>query len=664
MSTRTKKSCLRWSLAAATVMGMSMSAWAYTQSSVNPRWLEIKGQPILPVGSDEHYGAVIHKCFNYIMYLDSMAGYDQTMTQIYAGGWYHEGNPFGSGCGNGDPLAPNGENLLTPWAWTGSKFDLDNWNGAYFTRLHDFFDKARDRGIMVMVALANGMYGNGGSSPLYGPNTIQNSTGSLAQCDFQYMDGNANLYKYQVKYIKKMVYELNSYDNLEWYVIDEPNTGGCNDSRINTWASALIDTIYNCEGTLSQRHVISIDGAWGATKGLSNNSHLSGQQDLGQWYTDPDRKNRYTFANEQGLGAGTRHLGEVWGIVFTGGASAQHLSYTWSGSGCLWVGREGGSSNQKIVWKGLQALSKFINSVNFNTMTRNVDLEVSPGWAGLCGQRNGRTGLAALGDSTNHEYAIYRNRDNCNDQSCNPGASASENITMRFPNGTYKYEWVNVLDASVMGSGTFTASGSNTVLATPAYQIAICLRVKQTNQVPTVPHIRLPWSGKTGLATGPMLSWWGVWYATSIHCQVSTHSDMSAPVVDDATLSGNAVSKALSGLSNNTTYYWRVRSTNANGSSAWSPVWRFGTGTPTGVIPDPVMNGKTRSGLTIRAGAYAISVRGSAGSAVAIYDAKGRQLGRAFFHAGQIAVQLEHPGIVFIREEKSGRGGNATAVPR
>jgi hypothetical protein len=139
---------------------------------------------------------------------------------------------------------------------------------------------------------------------------------------------------------------------------------------------------------------------------------------------------------------------------------------------------------------------------------------------------------------------------------------------------------------------------------------------------------------------------------------------MSSPLIDDASLSGTAVSKALSGLSNSTTYYWRVRSTNTNGSSAWSPTWNFGTGTPTRVIPDPVMNGRLRSGFTIRAGTRAIAVRGPAGSNLAIYDAKGRQLGRAFSDVGEIVVPIAHPGIIFVREEKSGRGVCETAMPR
>jgi len=36
-------------------------------------------------------------------------------------------------------------------------------------------------------------------------------------------------------------------------------------------------------------------------------------------------------------------------------------------------------------------------------------------------------------------------------------------------------------------------------------------------------------------------------------------------------------SYALSGLANNTTYYWRVNASNAGGTSAWSSIWNFAT---------------------------------------------------------------------------------------
>ena len=71
------------------------------------------------------------------------------------------------------------------------------------------------------------------------------------------------------------------------------------------------------------------------------------------------------------------------------------------------------------------------------------------------------------------------------------------------------------------------------------------------------------------------LSWNAVTGADSYRVQVSELSDFSTTVLDQ---SGLTVTTAmLSGLSNNTTYYWRVLSQNAGGDSPWSSIWSFTT---------------------------------------------------------------------------------------
>ena len=57
--------------------------------------------------------------------------------------------------------------------------------------------------------------------------------------------------------------------------------------------------------------------------------------------------------------------------------------------------------------------------------------------------------------------------------------------------------------------------------------------------------------------------------------------------MEDSVLTDTSV--VLSGLSNSTTYYWRVRAINVGGISGWSEVWSFTT-TATGILPNaPVL---------------------------------------------------------------------------
>ena len=61
----------------------------------------------------------------------------------------------------GQSLAPREGRFLAPWvrsatpgfARGGNKFDLDRWDPAYFQRLHEFFEEADRRGIVVEAVL-------------------------------------------------------------------------------------------------------------------------------------------------------------------------------------------------------------------------------------------------------------------------------------------------------------------------------------------------------------------------------------------------------------------------------------------------------------------------------------------------------------------------------
>jgi hypothetical protein len=92
---------------------------------------------------------------------------------------------------------------------------------------------------------------------------------------------------------------------------------------------------------------------------------------------------------------------------------------------------------------------------------------------------------------------------------------------------------------------------------------------------PAAPTLASPANGATGQPTSLTLSWNASSGASSYRCQVSTSSSFSSTIVDDATLT--ATSKAVSGLAQGTTYYWRVKATNAGGTSAWSSVYNFKT---------------------------------------------------------------------------------------
>ena len=91
---------------------------------------------------------------------------------------------------------------------------------------------------------------------------------------------------------------------------------------------------------------------------------------------------------------------------------------------------------------------------------------------------------------------------------------------------------------------------------------------------PGTPSLSSPSNGATGVSTSPTLDWSNVSGADSYTLQVDNSSSFSSPNVNTSTTSSQ---RSVSGLSENTKYYWRVRAKNSCGDGSWSNVRNFTT---------------------------------------------------------------------------------------
>ena len=96
-----------------------------------------------------------------------------------------------------------------------------------------------------------------------------------------------------------------------------------------------------------------------------------------------------------------------------------------------------------------------------------------------------------------------------------------------------------------------------------------------TAGVLAAPSLASPADGSTGVSTSPSVTWNATSSAISYRLQVSTDVNVTATVFDQSGITN--ASSVVTGLANNTTYYWRVRATYASGQSNWSNVWSFTT---------------------------------------------------------------------------------------
>ncbi|MCJ7550183.1 MAG: hypothetical protein MUQ30_10940, partial [Anaerolineae bacterium] len=123
----------------------------------NPHYLLFRGKPTTLITSAEHYGAVMNRDFDAIPYLDALAACEFNLTRLFSGA-YRE--LPGSHNIQNNTMAPKPESYLCPWRCVERgpdgdplKWDLTQWDDAYWQRLRDFVAEAGARGIVVEYVL-------------------------------------------------------------------------------------------------------------------------------------------------------------------------------------------------------------------------------------------------------------------------------------------------------------------------------------------------------------------------------------------------------------------------------------------------------------------------------------------------------------------------------
>ena len=98
-------------------------------------------------------------------------------------------------------------------------------------------------------------------------------------------------------------------------------------------------------------------------------------------------------------------------------------------------------------------------------------------------------------------------------------------------------------------------------------------------QIPNAPTLAVPFSGAINQPINLTLTWsaGSGGSAGSYGLQVSTASNFNTITFLDTTIGPNSVSVAPTGLTNSTTYYWKMNASNAGGTSTWSNIWSFST---------------------------------------------------------------------------------------
>jgi uncharacterized protein (DUF2141 family) len=121
------------------------------------------------------------------------------------------------------------------------------------------------------------------------------------------------------------------------------------------------------------------------------------------------------------------------------------------------------------------------------------------------------------------------------------------------------------------------------------------------------PTLQAPSNGSVVSSLTPILAWSASTSGASYRLQVASDNNFSNLVVDAANLAGLSYSIPAGKLSQEQTYFWKVRASKDNQESAWSPYWSFQTPAPEPPPPEYTSNIRVRA--TIDGSSWTGSVR-------------------------------------------------------
>jgi hypothetical protein len=489
---------------AAFLLMLAAPGWAEPVKvwQTNPHYFFYKDKPLVLITSDHHYGAVIDRDFDFAKYLDFLSAQGMNLTRIYPGGMFEPPDKYLAG----NPLGPRPGRQILPWAKSGQtganpalaepcqpsyKFDLDNWNPEYFTRLKAFVETAHRKNIIVEVAFFNGMYAD--CWPLmamYHGNNIQ-SIGQYEANDcglFTTMDSrNKAVVRYQKAYIAKIAAELNGYDNVIFDLCDEPSLVGrpdgsiitMPDGRVGPWIQAMKEAFLKAEEAQPKKHTLGQ-----TVQNLSPDfSRAAWCEWLPTEYVTPAGKaiDKDYGVNKPIVDVESDYFGyglakpytvedvrvEGWWFMLRGGAGCINLN------GEYHRGQEtGGIDTQTKIVPQKKILLDFMNSLNLSGLSRFTDFNGVPSDA-----------FAGAVAEPGKQYALYlfhgANDGKWGAHFVARAGTYNDTITlMAVPAGTYILEWIDPATGSVTGKDTINWPGGNFKVTTPTYSIDVALRMR------------------------------------------------------------------------------------------------------------------------------------------------------------------------------------------
>lgn len=432
----------------------------------NPHYATFRGKPVLLVTSGEHYGAVLNLDFDYVKYLDTLAADGLNLTRTFTGAYVEPQGAFNI---RQNTLAPAEGRFTCPWprsgqpgyANGGNKFDLSRWDEAYFVRLKDFVAQADKRGVIIELDLFCPMYDEAQwrISPMNAANNV-NGIGTVGKHAVYTIETQPELLAAQEAMTRKIVAELNGFDNLYYEICNEMYFGGVT----KAWHDRITDVIVQTEKPLPKKHLISWNVANDTAKVAGPhlaisifNFHYAQPSAV----TDNYRLNELIGLNETGFkGTGDDYYRkQAWEFLLAGGGLYNNLDYSFA------VGHEDGTlkvtdptpgGGSPELRKQLRRMKEFLE--RFDLVRLKPAREVVKGGAP---ESVTPQVLAEHG----RQYAVYLRE----------GKTAE--LALEMPAGKYEGEWLDPLGGRTEPVPPFEHGGGAKKLKGPGFPQDTALRI-------------------------------------------------------------------------------------------------------------------------------------------------------------------------------------------
>ena len=434
----------------------------------NRHYFLFRGKPTVIVTSAEHYGAVLNLDFDYQKYLGELAAHKLNNTRTFSGAYVEDNKSFGIAR---NTLAPAKGRFICPWARSdtpgyaagGNKFDLNRWDEAYFRRLRDFLAQASKRGVIVEMCLFCPFYDESQwkISPMNAANNV-NEVGKVQRNDVYTLDKNGGLLAVHEAMVKKIVTELNEFDNLYYEVCNEPYFGGVT----MDWQHRIVDTILAAEKSLPHKHLVSMNIANGSKK--VERPHPGVSVFNFHYASPPDTValnfglNKVIGDNETGFKgtADTHYRMEAWEFILGGGGLYNNLDYSFT------AGHEDGTFEYPPKQPGggnrgfrrqMRLLSEFIHGFDFVRMKPDNSVIAAPLPKGV---------RARVLAEPGRQYAVY------------VFGGESVELKLKLPRGKYTATWLDPVSGKTE-TAMLEHSGDVAVLKSPRYKPDIAVSIRR-----------------------------------------------------------------------------------------------------------------------------------------------------------------------------------------